>query len=107
MTNTTTTDSNATLTAAALPGEQMIDTLRRLAAAAVAAYPQYAGHFTNYRLVQIKRPVTTKMGLAFARGEFAIAASAVRGIIGDRYVTVWSLRNQIDTSVPAGAVEWL
>lgn len=81
------------------------------ATAQVAQYPQYQGHFAGYRLVRIKCDVKTKMGLAFARGEFAIATEKKDELPGlpssGRYVTVWSRRNRIDTSVRVTDVEWL
>jgi hypothetical protein len=81
------------------------------AAAQVAQYSQYKNHFTGYRLVRVKCDVKTKMGLAFARGEFAIATEKKDELPGlpssGRYVTVWSRRNQIDTSVRVADVEWL
>jgi hypothetical protein len=88
-----------------------LTSLRATAAAQVTQYPQYRGHFTGYRLVRVKSDVKTKMGLAFARGEFAIATEK-RDERPDlpssgRYVTVWSRRNQIDTSVRVADVEWL
>lgn len=84
-----------------------IEILKQRAAAAVAQYPQYTGHFVNYRLCRVKRTIRTKMGVAFVAGDLAIAAPTSRGIIGDRYYTVWSSLNHCDTSVPASAVEWL
>jgi hypothetical protein len=85
----------------------LLDTLRGMAAAQVAEYPQYIGHFDAYTLVRIKRPIRTKLGLAFDAGEVAIAAPGAAPILGGgpRFRTVWSLRNRIDTSVPASAVE--
>lgn len=78
----------------------------------VSRWPQYKNHFTAYKLIRIKRDVTTKAGLAFARGEYAIATTVrddeLPGLPSSgRFVTVWSRRNQIDTSVRATDVEWL
>lgn len=81
------------------------------AAAQVARYPQYEDHFADYRLVRVTCDVKTKMGLAFARGEFAIATEKKDDLPGlpssGRYVTVWSRRNKVDTSVRVADVEWL
>lgn len=81
------------------------------AAAQVAQYSQYRNHFASYRLVRVKCDVKTKAGLAFARGEFAIATEKKDELPGlpssGRYVTVWSRRNRIDTSVRVTDVEWL
>ena len=85
--------------------------LLAIATAQVARWPQYAGHFTNYRLVRIKREVTTKAGLAFARGEFAIAIEKKEALpnlpSSGKFVTVWSRRNEVDTSVRTTDVEWM
>lgn len=95
-----TTDLSATLTS-----------LLATASAQVAQYPQYKNHFASYRLVRVKRDVKTKMGLAFARGEFAIATPKKDELpdlpSSGKFVTVWSRRNQVDTSVRVSDVEWL
>ena len=87
------------------------ESLKSIATSQVAQYPQYKGHFADYRLVRIKREVKTKMGLAFASGEYAIATT-VRDELPNlpssgRFVTVWSRRNKVDTSVKTADVEWL
>jgi hypothetical protein len=88
-----------------------LTSLMATAAAQVTKYPQYRNHFASYRLVRVKADVKTKMGLAFARGEFAIATEKTDELPGlpssGKYVTVWSRRNQIDTSVRVSDVEWL
>ena len=89
-------------------------TLRHLQSTAtqqVAQWPQYKGHFAGYKLVRLKSDVKTKAGLAFARGEYAIATKHRDELPGlpssGRFVTVWSRRNMVDTSVRATEVEWL
>lgn len=89
-------------------------TLRHLqdtATAQTAQWPQYAGHFAGYKLVRIKRDVRTKAGLAFKSGEYAIATKSPEVLpalpSSGKYVTVWSRRNKIDTSIRATALEWL
>ena len=88
-----------------------LKSLLAIAASQVAQYPQYKGHFAKYRLVRVKSEVKTKIGLALARGEFAIATEKTDELPGlpssGKYVTVWSRRNQIDTSVRVTDVEWL
>ncbi len=88
-----------------------LTSLKATAAAQVAAHPQYRNHFASYRLVRIKCEVKTKAGLAFARGEFAIATEKKDELPGlpssGRFVTVWSRRNRVDTSVRVSDVEWL
>lgn len=87
-----------------------LTSLKTTAAAQVARYRQYNGHFTGYRLVRIKLDIKTKMGLAFARGEYTIGIDRdpePDRVRCEKFVTVWSKRNQIDTSVRACDVEWL
>ena len=88
-----------------------LTSLKATAAAQVAQYTQYKHHFTSYRLVRVKCDVKTKAGLAFARGEFAIATEKKDELPGlpssGKFVTVWSRRNQVDTSVRVSDVEWL
>ena len=85
--------------------------LKAVAAAQVSQHPQYKGHFTSYRLVRLKCDVKTKAGIAFARGEYALATEKKDELPGlpsnGKYVTVWSRRNQVDTSVRVTDVEWL
>ena len=83
--------------------------LKATAAAQVEQYPQYTNHFTNYKLVRIKRDVRTKMGLAFVKDEYAIAVERTAdhplfSNMGSKFLTVWSRRNQCDTSVRASDV---
>ena len=69
-----------------------------------AQYPQYRGHWDGpeWILVRFKKAIKTKMGLAFERGDVTVAR-ADRG--GDsKYITAYSFRNRIDTSVPLKAV---
>ncbi len=88
-----------------------LQSLKATAAAQVAEHPQYKHHFASYRLVRIKCDVKTKAGLAFARGEFAIATEKKDELPGlpssGKFATVWSRRNQIDTSVRVTDVEWI
>ncbi len=88
-----------------------LTSLKVTAAAQVGQCPQYTGHFASYRLVRLKCDVKTKAGLAFARGEYAIATERRDELPGlpssGRFVTVWSRRNKVDTSVRAADVEWL
>ena len=88
-----------------------LTSLKATATAQVAQYKQYKNHFTSYRLVRVKCDVKTKAGLAFARGEFAIATEKTDEMPGlpssGKFVTVWSRRNQVDTSVRVSDVEWL
>jgi hypothetical protein len=75
--------------------------LRRAVEAAAeaehAAYPQYVGHWAGpeWVLVRLTRRITTKLGLAFERGDVTLGK---RGPITGEW-TVYSLRNGIDTAV--------
>lgn len=79
--------------------------LKKEAADAMAAYPQYAGFFDNYRLGRVRRTVRTKMGVAAEKGELVIfivekdyGAKVVRGV--DREcATFWSRTNRVNTTV--------
>jgi hypothetical protein len=63
----------------------------------LGAWPQYEGHFEDYTcLVRIKHRVRTKMGVAFEPGDYAITNAKM---VQPGYLTVYSLRNGIDTSV--------
>lgn len=85
------------------------ESLRAAAAAAMAPYPQYVDHWHAYNLARVTRDIRTKMGLAFYAGEIVLALQVAPAFACDpfRYVTAWSNINTVDTSVPAGAVEWL
>lgn len=84
----------------------MLNDLIAIADSQNAKYPQYAGYFDNYVLVRIKSDVKTKMGLAFSKGELAIA-SPVTDVIdrgpfeGDRVFIVYSPKNECNTMVRA------
>lgn len=73
----------------------LLATLKKDAAAQVASYPQYKGHFDDYVLVTMQRKVVTKMGHAFDKGEVTIARPAKEG----DYRTAWSFKNRCDTSI--------
>jgi hypothetical protein len=85
--------------------------LQSTATAQVAQWPQYREHFASYKLVKIKNDVKTKAGLAFSRGEYALATPHRDELPGlpssGKFVTVWSRRNKVDTSVRLTEVEWL
>lgn len=75
-------------------------------------WPQYKGHFDNYVLVTVTKRIKTKMGVAFEKGDMAIAVPAIKPHITTdptwrRFRTVYSFRNQIDTSIPEDAIQVL
>jgi hypothetical protein len=82
--------------------------LQNTATAQVAQWPQYIDHFVGYKLVRIKSDVKTKAGLALKCREYAIAIPQRNKLPSSgRYITVWSRRNMVDTSVRVAVVEWL
>jgi hypothetical protein len=77
-----------------------------------AEWPQYQGHFDAYVLVRIRRKIKTKMGVAFEKGEIAIAKPKGRtekiGGYADLTLdsrTVYSVRNKCDTAIFASDIE--
>jgi hypothetical protein len=82
----------------------ILESLKAEASEQMALFPQYQGHFDNYELVEITQDVRTKMGLAFVKGEIAIAGPRTDRIFPSYYRTVWSMRNKVDTSIPMSAI---
>lgn len=78
--------------------------LRARAAAQVAAYPQYAGHFDATILAVARRDVLTKMGRAISQGEHVLLFPGTKQVDGRSFVDVWSMNNGCKTSVPIAAV---
>ena len=70
-------------------------------------YPQYEGHWSGpeWRVARITRDVRTKMGPSFVAGDVTIVRSDEEG--DPRWVTAYSTRTKIDTSIPANRVEYL
>ncbi len=85
--------------------QSMLAVLKQRAAAQVAMYPQYNGHFRSYVLCRIRADLKTKMGLAFKEGEVAICDPQVGFGGSPSFRNVWSMRNAVDTSVPSSLVE--
>jgi|ETNvirnome_2_300_1030623.scaffolds.fasta_scaffold111839_1 hypothetical protein len=74
--------------------------IRVIAYSAHAECPQYDYHWAGWRLVRVKQQVTTKGGLAFADGDFALMNPSVnKDQQRDGFRTVYSIRNGVDTSV--------
>lgn len=75
-----------------------------------AQYPQYAGHWNGpeWQLGEVARQVRTKSGVAFRRGDIVLfrerTEEECRAGCAPGFVTAYSVRNGIDTSVPAGYV---
>lgn len=74
----------------------ILGALKAQAAAQVEGFPQYANHFNSAVLVRVTVDIKTKMGLAFAKDEWALLLASR----GD-FVTIWSMRNKVATSVRA------
>lgn len=84
------------------------ETLKTAAAAHVAKYPQYRGHFDNYILVRARKNIKSKLGQSFVKDELAIADPVVydtqRTLPSGRIkpyqvITVWSITNRCDVHV--------
>ena len=78
--------------------------LQAQAAAQVSQYPQYAGHFDDYKIVRIVKQIKTKSGVAFEKDEFAIAKPVIEHFTrpnGRRGqgITVWSIKRGWDVGV--------
>ncbi len=78
--------------------------LGKLAQAEHADYPQYDGHWSGpeWTVVKLNRRVKTKLGVAFEKGELALACRTL-GVtdigISPTTWTVYSVRNRCDTVV--------
>lgn len=76
-----------------------INTLRAAAGYAMAQYPQYQGHYdgAEWVLVQVKTNIKTKLGQAFAKGEYALAK--LDTLEGKPCWTVYSRSNKCNTMI--------
>ncbi len=74
-----------------------------------AQYPQYKGHWDNYRLVRVNRRIKTKAGVAFIKGEVSIGIERTNDSIRelDGCVVVYSCSNNMDTVLSAHKVTFL
>lgn len=104
------------LTRAAL--EKLAARLRREADAAHAEWPQYVGHWDDWRVAQVTRKVSTKQGVAFEAGDLVLVAPAVttervppcgKGVEYSEwperaFAKAYSHRNAIDTNVLVGLI---
>ena len=84
-----------------------IESLRLEAEAAHARYPQYRGHWDDHVLVIVNKRVVTKMGLAFEKGEMAMAEPGLSDdvLVGSPLRSVYSRRTQINTLMDPKDVE--
>lgn len=79
----------------------LLSSLRFKAAEQMASHRQYDGRFAKMVLCRAKFTITTKAGLAVAKGEPVLVD--LDGL-SPGFVTIWSFRNRCLTSVPAKAV---
>lgn len=82
-----------------------LDTLIALAKIQKSKYPQYDGHFDNYELVRFATNFSTRMGLAFSKGEDAIARPQTQAEREEGIRTVYCHITRLDTSVFVTALE--
>ncbi len=86
--------------------------LREKARTSHAQYPQYAGHWDGpeWVLVRVTRRIRTKLGVAFERGELALArrtppetdsslSPAILAEMNRPSWTAYSVRNRADTQI--------
>jgi hypothetical protein len=74
-----------------------LELARKAVEASHAASPQYKGHWDDYVLVVVRKKITTKMGLAFEKGDVTLAAPALTETdIYPPLRAVYSQRNHID-----------
>ncbi len=85
-----------------------------IAQSQVSKYSQYAGYFDGWIEVRIRKTIRTKLGVAFVKDELAIAKAEIRKVHrmtgniqgeGVLFMTVWSISNQIATSVEFKDIE--
>jgi hypothetical protein len=81
--------------------------LKSQAAKQLEEYPQYLGHFDKYILVLVTKRIKTKLGVAFEKGDIAIAVPTTHDAAGRRFRFVYSNRNAVDTSVPEADIKLL
>lgn len=80
--------------------------IRAIAYSAHAEYPQFNNHWQNWKLVRLKRSVTTKAGQAFVEGDFALMSnSANKDQQRRQFRTVYSIRNGVDTSIALADID--
>ena len=81
--------------------------VRQIAERAHAEYPQYVGHWDGWKLVRFGRDVTTKGGLRFAIGDYAIADMTPPALpfCHDGSVTAYSVRGAVNVRVGRGDFE--
>jgi hypothetical protein len=84
-----------------LPKAEALAALKADAERTHAQYPQYKGHWDNYRLCRVKKTIKTKMGVAFEKGDLAIMVEFEGSDIAPQLkgsLTVYSQRNGIDNT---------
>lgn len=85
---------------------ELLASLKAEAEKQMALFPQYVGKFDRRVLVRIDRDITTKSGLAFSAGEYAMMRPDMFPAMSS-YTDVWSMRNGCDTSIPKNAIQYI
>jgi len=88
--------------------DEVAQRVREFAERSHSAYPQYKGHWEGWRPVRFTREVRTKSGTAFRPGDYSIVheREVLPGAPDLKY-TAFSIRNDVDTAVPAGSFVFL
>lgn len=84
------------------------DAIVRLADAAHAEYPQYAGHWEGeeWQVGVIRRRVRTRAGIAFEPGD--VVLWRIKRDEETRYLTAYSVRHEVKTTVkPSNIKPWM
>lgn len=77
-----------------------------------AMYPQYKGHWNGWKLCRVKKTIRTKMGVAFVKGDIALARPNTETIEYGKYAgkesrTVYSCLNRCNTCLLESEIEML
>jgi hypothetical protein len=77
----------------------LIETIRAEAEAKHAQYPQYKGHWDGWFLIRMTRRVRSKLGVAFEKGEIALAKEDDFPDGPRQMFVAYSRRNNVDTLI--------
>lgn len=75
--------------------------------AELGQYPQYKDHARTWALGFITAPTRTKRGIAFRTGDVVLYTTRDErmGDVTDGFVSAYSVRNGVDTSIPVNTIE--
>lgn len=91
----------------------IMESLRQEAEQSHQQYPQYKGYWDGWVLVRINRTITTKMGLAFVEGQYALANPTTEEMPNLRTgkswtaVTVYSPKTGANTCLKPGDIQYV